>query len=121
MVLEHQGLLGSPQSALQLYAAAAAHFGPRSRVPQWSPFLQFGMPNVFGNNPFLTRPRFGLTPLGNINCNKVGSINGSTDDSHSSSLSPQRTLPHSEDSNDETGEFAYIKKYKLNTYHMPAA
>ena len=106
MVLEHQGMLGSPQAALQLYAAAAAHFGPRSRVPQWSPFLQFGMPNVFGNNPFLTRPRFGLTPLSNINCNKIGSINGSRDlDSHSSSLSPQRTLHHSEDSNDETGEF----------------
>lgn len=62
MVLEHPGLSGGGvgggfasnaglQPALQLYAAAAAaaHLGPRHRVPPWAPFLQhqFGM---FGNS-----------------------------------------------------------------------
>lgn len=60
MVLEPQTML--PNGALQLYAAAAAaqFGGPRSRVPPWAPFLQFGMPgmSMFGNS-FLTRPRFG--------------------------------------------------------------
>lgn len=62
MVLEHQGLPNFSnaglQPALQLYAAAAAHLAPRNRVPPWAPFLQFGVPGVFGS-PFLTRPRFG--------------------------------------------------------------
>lgn len=62
MVLEHQGLPtfsnAGLQPALQLYAAAAAHLAPRNRVPPWAPFLQFGVPGVFGS-PFLTRPRFG--------------------------------------------------------------
>lgn len=63
MVLEHQGLPNFPnaglQPALQLYAAAAAHLAPRNRgaVTPWAPFLQFGMPGVFGS-PFLARPRF---------------------------------------------------------------
>lgn len=69
MVLEHQGLPNFQnaglQPALQLYAAAAAHLAPRNRggVPPWAPFLQFGVPGVFGS-PFLTRPRFGPTPNG---------------------------------------------------------
>lgn len=62
MVLEPQAMLPNmTNGALQLYAAAAAaQFGPRSRVPPWAPFLQFGMPgmSMFGNS-FLNRPRFG--------------------------------------------------------------
>lgn len=60
--------------ALQLYAAAAAaqFGGPRSRVPPWAPFLQFGMP-MFGNS-FLTRPRFGTT--GAAVGSPVGSLGG---------------------------------------------
>lgn len=63
MVLEHHGLPNFQnaglQPALQLYAAAAAHLAPRNRgaVTPWAPFLQFGMPGVFGS-PFLARPRF---------------------------------------------------------------
>lgn len=60
MVLEPQTMLPNmANGALQLYAAAAAaqFGGPRSRVPPWAPFLQFGMPGM--SLPFLTRPRFG--------------------------------------------------------------
>lgn len=79
MVLEPQTML--PNGALQLYAAAAAaqFGGPRSRVPPWAPFLQFGMPgmSMFGNS-FLTRPRFG--PSGGAVGSPVGgggaSVNG---------------------------------------------
>ena len=116
MVLGHQGFLsnmsGGPQglqpSALQL-AAVAAHLAPRSRVPPWAPFLQFGMPNLFGNNPFLTRPHFGVGPP-NIPQSLIN-MNGSTGSSHSS-ISPSRNLqsPPSEDSNDERGEL--IKPYR---------
>ncbi|KFB45353.1 Dper\GL14568-PA-like protein [Anopheles sinensis] len=60
-MLQNLQTLGS-QPALQLYAAAAAaQLAPRNRSsvpPQWAPFLQFGVPNVFGGH-FLTRPRFG--------------------------------------------------------------
>ncbi|XP_031625978.1 homeobox protein unc-4-like isoform X1 [Contarinia nasturtii] len=69
MVLEHQGLPNFPnaglQPALQLYAAAAAHLAPRNRgaVAPWAPFLQFGMPGVFGS-PFLSRPRFAPSATG---------------------------------------------------------
>lgn len=45
MVLSpHPMLPAMTNSALQLYAAAAAaqFGGPRSRVPPWAPFFQFG-------------------------------------------------------------------------------
>lgn len=52
-----------PTAALQLYAAAAQLAPGGVRVPPWSPFLQFGVPGVFGGAPFLGRPRFeGTTP-----------------------------------------------------------
>uniref|UniRef100_A0A1A9Z1P1 Uncharacterized protein n=1 Tax=Glossina pallidipes TaxID=7398 RepID=A0A1A9Z1P1_GLOPL len=47
-----------PTAALQLYAAAAQLAPAGVRVPHWSPFLQFGVPGVFGGAPFLGRPRF---------------------------------------------------------------
>lgn len=47
-----------PTAALQLYAAAAQLAPGGVRVPPWSPFLQFGVPGVFGGAPFLGRPRF---------------------------------------------------------------
>ncbi|XP_016981588.1 homeobox protein unc-4 isoform X1 [Drosophila rhopaloa] len=48
-----------PTAALQLYAAAAQLAPGGVRVPPWGPFLQFGVPGVFGpNGPFLGRPRF---------------------------------------------------------------
>jgi len=110
MVLGHQNLLqnmsGGPpglQQSLQL-AAVAAHLAPRSsRVPPWAPFLQFGMPNLFGS-PFLTRPHFGGPPPQSLI--SLGNLNGSTSGSHSSSISPQRNVqsPPSEDSNDERGK-----------------
>lgn len=120
MVLEHQGLPNFPnaglQPALQLYAAAAAQFAPRNRGAgaQWAPFLQFGMPAVFGS-PFFTRPRFmptspgsssnqsplaGLTGLG-----VIGNTNGLTLGQHNLNTT-NRTIqgPPSECSNDE-GQF----------------
>jgi hypothetical protein len=109
MVLEHPGLLPNLpaqglQPALQLYAAAAAQLGPRSRVPPWAPFLQFGMPGVFGGQ-FLAGPRFG-PPGSHSGLAGLTSLNGLGGSSGShSSLSPPRTMhgPPSEDSND--GEF----------------
>uniref|UniRef100_A0A182IKB6 Uncharacterized protein n=1 Tax=Anopheles atroparvus TaxID=41427 RepID=A0A182IKB6_ANOAO len=127
MVLEHQGMLQNLQTlgsqpALQLYAAAAAaQLAPRNRSnvpPQWAPFLQFGVPNVFGGH-FLTRPRFG-PPGGPPNLSGLGGgagtgvgvgvgagagslpgglVNGG---SHPN-ISPHRTMqgPPSEDSNDD--------------------
>lgn len=108
MVLEHQGLLPNLQSgqglqpALQLYAAAAAHLGPRSRVPPWAPFLQFGVPGVFGG-PFFNRPRFGFGPPTGPG---LGGLNNSNNVSHAG-ISPPRGMPGppSEDSNDDRGEF----------------
>lgn len=105
MVLEHQGLLNMShsQTALQLYAAAAAQLAPRNRVPNWAPFLQFGMHGVFGN-PFLNRNRFGSPSSGPEN---FVQFNSSNTGSSQSSISPQQTIPGppSEDSNDEKGEF----------------
>lgn len=121
MVLEHQGLPNFPnaglQPALQLYAAAAAHLAPRNRgaVAPWAPFLQFGMPGVFGS-PFLTRPRFmpsstgssisnqstlaGLTGLG-----AIGSANGLTLGQHNLNAANRTAQgPPSECSNDEGGK-----------------
>lgn len=115
MVLEHQGLPNfqnsSLQPALQLYAAAAAHLAPRNRggVPPWAPFLQFGVPNVFGN-PFLTRPRFGPSP--NNGNQTLASLTGLSAISNANSLS-QHSLnnnsrtsqgPPSECSNDDGGK-----------------
>ena len=54
-----------PTAALQLYAAAAQLAPGGVRVPPWSPFLQFGVPGVFGGAPFLGRPRFEGTPTQN--------------------------------------------------------
>uniref|UniRef100_A0A182SGE9 Uncharacterized protein n=1 Tax=Anopheles maculatus TaxID=74869 RepID=A0A182SGE9_9DIPT len=133
MVLEHQGMLQNLQTlgsqpALQLYAAAAAaQLAPRNRTnvpPQWAPFLQFGVPNVFGGH-FLTRPRFGppgappnLTGLGGGTGTGVGVgvgggggaglpgglLNGA---SHPN-ISPHRAMqgPPSEDSNDDRGRYS---------------
>ncbi|KAM8720399.1 hypothetical protein ACLKA7_006447 [Drosophila subpalustris] len=54
-----------PTAALQLYAAAAQLAPGGVRVPPWGPFLQFGVPGVFGpNGPFLGRPRFEATAGG---------------------------------------------------------
>ncbi|XP_055841598.1 homeobox protein unc-4-like [Episyrphus balteatus] len=69
-----------PTAALQLYAAAAAQLGaPGNRVPAWGPFLQFGVPGVFGGaaaaaaamsgnvggtgGQFLGRHRFDANPV----------------------------------------------------------
>lgn len=122
MVLEHQGLLSSMQAAgpglqpaLQLYAAAA-QLAPRSRVPPWAPFLQFGAPGLF--NPFLARPRFPAgTAAPTLNGLAAG-LNGLTGISHSG-ISPQRTAqgPPSEDSNDDRGEF-FLTKFLLKNYSM---
>jgi hypothetical protein len=111
MVLEHQNILqnlppqGLPPSALQLYAAAA-QFAQRSRVPPWAPFLQFGVPGVFGG-PFLVRPRFG-PPTGHPGLAGIKGINGFSngDNEPFSSLSPQcpQKGPPSEDSNDDNGK-----------------
>ncbi|XP_040156580.1 homeobox protein unc-4 [Anopheles arabiensis] len=137
MVLEHQGMLQNLQTlgsqpALQLYAAAAAaQLAPRNRSsvpPQWAPFLQFGVPNVFGGH-FLARPRFGPpgvppnlpglgggggggggggagTGLGSAGANGLsgGLLNGATHPN----ISPHRAMqgPPSEDSNDDRGSAA---------------
>lgn len=130
MVLEHQNLLPSLQggagglqpSALQLYAAAAAQLAPRARVPPWAPFLQFGVPSMFGG-PFLNRPRFGpgsgngggsasggpsaaglaATLSGNGGSGLPG-INGIN---HPGGLTLTRTMPGppSEDSNEDKGQY----------------
>lgn len=106
MVLEHQGLPNFSnaglQPALQLYAAAAAHLAPRNRVPPWAPFLQFGVPGVFGS-PFLTRPRFGPTPGGPPGLAGLNGLNG-IGGPHQ--LPNNRTMPGppSEDSNEDRGE-----------------
>lgn len=107
--------------ALQLYAAAAAaqFGGPRSRVPTWAPFLQFGMPamGMFGNS-FLNRPRFGpstgatvASPVANLTgCapalpgHPMGaaghmSRNTNTNSSNNSNLGAQ-----SDDEDDDKGE-----------------
>ena len=106
MVLEHQGMLQNLQTpglqpALQLYAAATAHLAPRNRVPQW-PFLQFGIPGMFGGQ-FLTRPRFG--PPGPHGLAALSGLNNINNNTHQS-ISPHRAMPGppSEDSNDERGK-----------------
>lgn len=121
MVLEHQGLPNFSnaglQPALQLYAAAAAHLNPRNRgaVAPWAPFLQFGMPSVFGS-PFLPRPRFapsvtGSPPnqpslVGLSSLNAIGSANGLNLGQHNlNGASRTAQGPPSECSNDEGGEF----------------
>ncbi|XP_062714705.1 homeobox protein unc-4 [Aedes albopictus] len=111
MVLEHQGMLQNLQTlgsqpALQLYAAAAAaQLTPRNRVPQWAPFLQFGVPGVFGG-PFLTRPRFG-PPGAPQSLAALSGLNNINNNTHQS-ISPQRAIqgPPSEDSNDDRGSAA---------------
>lgn len=125
MVLEHQGLPNFSnaglQPALQLYAAAAAHLAPRNRVPPWAPFLQFGVPGVFGS-PFLTRPRFGPQPgngqpgLGGLNgLNGMngggggGGLGNGGGGGGGHMLSNNRTMPGppSEDSNEDRGKLFY--------------
>lgn len=130
MVLEHHGLPNFQnaglQPALQLYAAAAAHLAPRNRgaVAPWAPFLQFGMPNVFGS-PFLTRPRFtpsatGSPPnqpslVGLSGLNAIGSANGLNLGQHSLNGARSAQGPPSECSNDEGGKFFFIffKFYRI--------
>lgn len=114
MVLEHQGLpnfqSAGLQPALQLYAAAAAHLAPRNRggVPPWAPFLQFGVPGVFGSS-FFPRPRFGPSPNGTNQSTLAGLSglsaigNGAALAQHN--LNNNRTQgPPSECSNDDGGE-----------------
>lgn len=122
MVLEHQGLPNFQnaglQPALQLYAAAAAHLAPRNRVPPWAPFLQFGMPGVFGS-PFLSRPRFGPSPTGQTTgLPGLSGLNGITNNGLSSGphqLNNNRTVqgPPSEDSNDDRGKFKFFRSFYL--------
>lgn len=113
MVLEHQGLpnfqnAASLQPALQLYAAAAAaQLSPRNRVPPWAPFLQFGMPNVFGGT-FLSRPRFGHANghTGLAALNGLSGLGGNGLSSHhvnGNNRTPQG--PPSEDSNEDRGTY----------------
>lgn len=119
MVLEHQGLPNFQnaglQPALQLYAAAAAHLAPRNRggVPPWAPFLQFGVPGVFGS-PFLTRPRFGPSPNGSqaaalaslSGLSAIGGGNGLTIGPHglTGGARTHGQGPPSECSNDDNGK-----------------
>lgn len=121
MVLEHQGLPNFPnaglQPALQLYAAAAAHLAPRNRgaVAPWAPFLQFGMPGVFGS-PFLTRPRFAPSATGSppnqqaalvglSGLNAIGTANGLTLGQHNlNGVNRTAQGPPSDCSNDEGGK-----------------
>lgn len=117
MVLEHQGLpnfqSAGLQPALQLYAAAAAHLAPRNRggVPPWAPFLQFGVPGVFGST-FFPRPRFGPTPNG-ANQATLASLSGLSAIGNSTALAQHnlnnnRTQgPPSECSNDDGGEYIH--------------
>lgn len=125
MVLEHQGLPNFSnaglQPALQLYAAAAAHLAPRNRgaVAPWAPFLQFGMPGVFGGigSPFLARPRFAPSATGSppnqqlvglSSLNAIGNANGLNLGQHNLN-GANRTAqgPPSECSNDEGGELEF--------------
>lgn len=125
MVLEHQGLPNFQnaglQPALQLYAAAAAHLAPRNRgaVAPWAPFLQFGMPGVFGS-PFLTRPRFAPSATGSppnqpslvglSGLNAIGTANGLNLGQHNLNGANHRAAqgPPSECSNDEGGKSFWI-------------
>lgn len=112
MVLEHQGLpnfqnAAGLQPALQLYAAAAAaQLSPRNRVPPWAPFLQFGMPGMFGGQ-FLNRPRFGPTSNGHTNLAALSglSVLGASGLSTGQVNINNRTSqgPPSEDSNEDRG------------------
>lgn len=115
MVLDHQGLPNFQnaglQPALQLYAAAAAHLAPRNRggVPPWAPFLQFGVPGVFGS-PFLNRPRFGPTPNGGnqptlAGLSAIGNASNGLTGQHSLNNNRTPQGPPSECSNDDGGEF----------------
>ena len=130
MVLEPQTMLPNmANGALQLYAAAAAaqFGGPRSRVPPWAPFLQFGMPamGMFGNS-FLARPRFGpaagvtvASPVGSASAGGVvgghnalpghpmgaGGIGGPLSrNTNTSSSGNSNTGAQSDDEDDEKGE-----------------
>lgn len=127
MVLEHQGLPNfqnsSLQPALQLYAAAAAHLAPRNRggVPPWAPFLQFGVPGVFGS-PFLTRPRFGPQPNGVTQSALAGltglsAISGANSLTHNS-LNNNRSAqgPPSECSNDDGGNICCLSFFFSNLF-----
>lgn len=110
MVLEHQGLPNFQnaglQPALQLYAAAAAHLNPRNRVPPWAPFLQFGVPGVFGS-PFLNRPRFGPGSNGQTGLAALSGLSalGGNGLSGHQINNNNRTVqgPPSEDSNEDRG------------------
>lgn len=112
MVLEHQGLpnfqnAAGLQPALQLYAAAAAaQLSPRNRVPPWAPFLQFGMPGVFGGQ-FLNRPRFGPTANGQSGLAALSGLSalGASGLSNHQVNNNNRTSqgPPSEDSNEDRG------------------
>lgn len=132
MVLEHQGLPNFPsaglQPALQLYAAAAAHLAPRNRgaVAPWAPFLQFGMPGVFGS-PFLSRPRFAPSATGSppnqpslaglSGLSAIGNANGLSLGQHNlNGVSRTTQGPPSDCSNDEGGKFvSYISNFKCRT------
>lgn len=111
MVLEHQGLPNFQnaglQPALQLYAAAAAaQLSPRNRVPPWAPFLQFGVPGVFGG-PFLNRPRFGPTANGQTGLAALSGLSalGAANLPGHQVNNNNRTMqgPPSEDSNEDRG------------------
>lgn len=128
MVLEHQGLpnfqSAGLQPALQLYAAAAAHLAPRNRggVPPWAPFLQFGVPGVFGST-FFPRPRFGPTPNG-ANQATLASLSGLSAIGNSTALAQHnlnnnRTQgPPSECSNDDGGEYTYKLTFRRHLRHI---
>jgi hypothetical protein len=102
MVMEPQRLLpADPRgAALQLYAAASQLAQQNRAVAPWANFLQFGIPGVFGNS-LLPHHGFG-TSLGNPQ--NLGSFNGSTCSTNSSTSSQQNRGPMSEDSNDDRGE-----------------
>lgn len=109
MVLEHQGLPNFQnaglQPALQLYAAAAAHLNPRNRVPPWAPFLQFGVPGVFGS-PFLNRPRFGPGSNGQTGLAALSGLSALGNGLSGHQINNNnRTVqgPPSEDSNEDRG------------------
>lgn len=106
MVLDHQRLLGGDprnlQPALQLYAAAASQLAQQNRVPPWATFLQFGVPNMFGNS-FLPQHNLGGPSLGNPQFNS--NFNGSTC-STNSSTSSQKTH-NGDDSNDDRGNYDF--------------
>lgn len=127
MVLEHQGLpnfqSAGLQPALQLYAAAAAHLAPRNRggVPPWAPFLQFGVPGVFGSS-FFPRPRFGPSPNG-ANQSTLAGLSGLSAIGNGAALAQHnlnnnRTQgPPSECSNDDGGELEQLTLTLRRTGH----